>query len=283
MKKIGIVPNPQRDKNFDTARELINYLESKNVLPVMERETAEKHGFGKYAVDDEELYSKSDLIIVLGGDGTMLSAGIKAMVYSTLLMGINLGHLGFLTDNDSDGMFESVDKVLKGQYRIERRMMVDAQLKTENDIKNYTALNEVGVYMGGVVDSAVYVNDEYIDNFYGDGILVSTPTGSTAYNLAAGGPILKADSNMIAITPICPHMLHARSIVVGAEDIVKINIKSFTNDSLKIVIDGKQVSNMEVGQTLTVRKSNYYTNIVKTNNLGFYDVLRNKMFGKGGR
>ena len=84
MKKIGIVPNPQRDKDFDTARELINYLESKNVLPVMDRETAEKHGFGKYAVDGEELYSQSDLIIVLGGDGTMLSAGIKAMVYSTL-------------------------------------------------------------------------------------------------------------------------------------------------------------------------------------------------------
>lgn len=118
MKKIGIVPNPQRDKNFDTARELINYLESKNVLPVMERETAEKHGFGKYAVDDEELYSKSDLIIVLGGDGTMLSAGIKAMVYSTLLMGINLGHLGFLTDTDRTECLNLLRRCLKANTEL---------------------------------------------------------------------------------------------------------------------------------------------------------------------
>ena len=283
MKRIGIVPNPVRDNNFETAKELIGYLLSKGIFPAIEREMALSCGYERFAVTERDLYSKSDIIIVLGGDGTMLSAGMKAMTYSTLLLGINLGHLGFLTDSDRNGMFASVDKILSGDYRIEKRMMIDAVIKKEQDIERFTALNEVGVYMGGVVNTAVYVNDEYIDNFNGDGILVSTPTGSTAYNLAAGGPILKADSNMIAITPICPHMLHARSIVVGASDIVKISVKSFTYNSLKAVIDGKQASPLMAGDTLTIRKSHYHTNIVKTNNLGFYDVLRNKMFGREGR
>ena len=283
MRKIGVVANPARDKNFALTKELVSFLPEKGVVPCLNYKMAEEIGFRKYAVTDEELYGGTEMIIVLGGDGTMLSAGMKAMKYSTLLLGINMGHLGFLTDVDKSEMYLSIDKALSGDYRVEKRMMLDAVIRQGEEMRQYTALNEVAVYMGGMVDAAVYVNSEYIDNFFGDGILVSTPTGSTAYNLAAGGPILKADSNMIAITPICPHMLHARSIVVGSSDIVEINVKSFTNDSLKAVIDGKQVSNLEEDDSIVIKKSQYSTHIVKTNNLGFYDVLRVKMFGKGGR
>ena len=283
MKTVGIVPNPKRDKKFEAVKELVHHLLSKNITPAIETRFALESGFKEYAVSERDLYSKSDLVVLLGGDGTILGIVSKAMKYSSLLLGINLGHLGFLTDVDRSRMIESVDKVLSGNYRIEKRMMIDAIVYKDNMIKQFTAINEVGVYMGGIVETAVYVNDEYIDTFYGDGIIVSTPTGSTAYNLAAGGPILKADSNMIAITPICPHMLHARSIVIGAEDIVTIKVISFTNDTLKTVIDGASVADIEVGDIIKVQKSQYRLNIVKTNNLGFYDVLRNKMFGKEGK
>ncbi len=283
MNKIGIVPNPKREINFDIINELINYILSKNITPVIEREMAFKIGLEQYAVTEKTLYSKSDLVVLLGGDGTILRIVKKAMRYNSLLLAINLGHLGFLTDTDKNGMLNSIENVINGNYNIEKRMMIDSTVIKASKAKTFTALNEVCVYMGGIVEAAVYVNDEYIDNFYGDGIIVSTPTGSTAYNLAAGGPILKADSNMIVITPICPHMLHARSIVIGADDIVKISVNSFTNSSLKEVIDGKPVLALDVGDVITIRRSIYSLNIVKTNNIGFYDVLRNKMFGKEGK
>jgi NAD+ kinase len=162
-------------------------------------------------------------------------------------------------------------------------MNLDAYIKGKNENSPFTALNEFNVSLGGIVDTAIFVNDEYIDNFFGDGMIVSTPTGSTAYNLAAGGPILKSDADVVAITPICPHMLHARSIVIGAQDVVKIKISSFTGDSVMLVGDGKNLLKMAVGDEAIIKKSKYYTNIIKTNTLGFYDVLRNKMFGKGGR
>jgi len=283
MKNIGIVSNLRRFEKGDVATDLIDFLVQKGCVPFVENEMGEKFGLMQYAKGDESVYRDTDMIIVLGGDGTILNAIMKNAKYETPFLGINFGHLGFLTDVDSSEIKKSVTAVLNGKYRIERRMNLDAFIKGKNQDEPFTALNEFNVSMGGIVDTALYVNDEYIDNFFGDGMIVSTPTGSTAYNLAAGGPILKSDAEVVAITPICPHMLYARSIVIGAHDIVRIRITSYTGDSVMLVGDGKNLCKMDVGDEAVISKSTYYTNIIKTNSLGFYDVLRNKMFGKGGR
>jgi NAD+ kinase len=283
MKNIGIVSNLKRFEKPEIAKDLIDFLISKGCEPFVEKKMGEKFGLERFAKGDKCVYSDTDMIIVLGGDGTILNAIMKNAKYETPFLGINFGHLGFLTDVDSSEIKKSVTDVLNGNYRIEKRMNLDAYIKGKNENSPFTALNEFNVSLGGIVDTAIFVNDEYIDNFFGDGMIVSTPTGSTAYNLAAGGPILKSDADVVAITPICPHMLHARSIVIGAQDVVKIKISSFTGDSVMLVGDGKNLLKLAVGDEAIIKKSKYYTNIIKTNTLGFYDVLRNKMFGKGGR
>ncbi|MEA5084272.1 MAG: NAD(+)/NADH kinase [Lachnospiraceae bacterium] len=284
MRKIGVLPNTRKDDNFTVTKKLVAFLIEKGCHPLVSESVAKHAGLLEYAAREDAIFRDAEFLITLGGDGTMLSAGKRAAKYNTPLLGINLGHLGFLTDCGRDEMEETVEKVLNGKYKLEKRMMLKAEINSAKDGKKIVvALNEVSISRGSMVDVGVYVNDEFIDDFFGDGILVATPTGSTAYNLAAGGPILKSDANMVAITPICPHMLHARSIVVGADDEVMLKVKRYTRQRLYAVIDGQSACNLEIDDYIVINRAQHYTNIIKTGDLGFYDVLREKMFTKGGK
>lgn len=284
MRKIGILPNTKKDENYAATKKLVDILVREGCQPMVSESLSHIQDLKIYATREDIIFRESEFLIVLGGDGTMLSCGKRASKYGTPLLGVNLGHLGFLTDGGKEGMEESLKNVLNGDYKIEKRMMLQAEINSYKDGKRTViALNEVSISRGSMVDVGVFVNDEFIDNFFGDGIIVSTPTGSTAYNLAAGGPILKSDANMVAITPICPHMLHSRSIVIGAEDVVKLSVNRYTRQRIFAVIDGQNNCILETGDTIIIRKSRFYTEIIKTSNLGFYDVLRDKMLGRGGR
>jgi len=284
MRKIGILPNARKDDNFTATKNLVALLKEKGCQPMVSESVAKNAALLECATKEDIIFRDAEFLITLGGDGTMLSAGKRAAKYNTPLLGINLGHLGFLTDCGPEEMKETVEKVLNGKYKLEKRMMLKAEINSKKDGKKILiAINEVSISRGSMVDVGVYVNDEFIDEFFGDGILVATPTGSTAYNLAAGGPILKSDANMVAITPICPHMLHARSIVVGADDVVMLKVNRYTRQRLYAVIDGQSVCNLETGDYIVISRAEHYTNIIKTGDLGFYDVLREKMFTKGGR
>ena len=284
MKKVGIIPNIEKEKSKVAAEKIISFLQEKGFEALIEKEAVEALNIDIAGCDEKELYSESEFIVVLGGDGTMLNAGKIACEHNTPLIGINLGHLGFLTDTDTSGMESSLTKVIEGDYNLEKRMMIEAEVNSASEGTNsFYCLNEFALSRGNMVEVGVYVNDEYIDDFFGDGVLVSTPTGSTAYNLSAGGPILKTDSNMLAITPICPHTLYARSIVVGADDVVKLVIDRYSKTDLSAVVDGMHVSAVNKDDTVIIKKSDKYVTIIKTNKMGFYDVLREKMFIKGGR
>ena len=284
MKRIGILPNTRKDENYNATKEITKLLLRLGCIPMISENAAETAGFEQYSARDDMIYRESDFIIALGGDGTMLSVGKRAAKYNTPIMGINLGHLGFLTDSNVDEMETAVKKVLRGDFKLEKRMMLQGDIYTSRDYRrSVIALNEVSISRGSISDVGVFVNNEYIDDFFGDGILVSTPTGSTAYNLAAGGPILKSDAKMLAITPICPHKLHARSIVVGADDIVKLVINTAPRHRIFVVVDGQSICPLEHRDYIIIRKAQFYTSIIKTGDLGFYDVLREKMFGRGGR
>lgn len=281
MRKIGILPNTKKDENYFATKKLVKFLLKKGCHPMVSDSLSLVPELKAYATKEEIIFRESEFLIVLGGDGTMLSCGKKASKYNLPMLGINLGYLGFLTDVGKDGMETSVEKVLEGKYKLEKRMMLEAVISSSKDGKRtVTALNEVSISRGSMVDVGVYINNEFIDNYFGDGILVSTPTGSTAYNLAAGGPILKSDADMVAITPICPHTLHSRSIVVGAEDVVKLKVNRYTRQRIFAVIDGQNNCVLETGDTILIKKSKFYTEIIKTGDLGFYDVLRNKMMGR---
>ncbi len=279
--KVGIVPNIDKDREFSLTREIVSFLEEKRLSPALPEQVAIDMSISEYGVPYEELYEKSDFLVVLGGDGTLLSVGRKACIHNTPLLGINLGTLGFLTDVEKTDYKASIEKVLRKEYKTEKRLMLEASvLDTRTVPENMLALNDVCVTRGvfsKIVNVKVYVNGEYLNTFRSDGVIISTPTGSTAYNLSAGGPILKPDTKMIAITPICPHALYARSIVTSAEDIITIEADSTSRGDLIMSVDGQNGGYIRPGDKIQVKKSSYYTTIIKTNTYGFYDILRKKL------
>lgn len=286
MKTIGIIPNLYKDPNLEITSEIIEILKKYECNPVMPEHVANKSQYKELGIDYEKLYSDSEFVIVLGGDGTILEASHAGAKYNTPLLGINLGTLGFLTDVEVSGAEKAIMNALEGNYKLENRMMIDVVIFHETgESKVYTALNDVCVARGGlakVVNLEVHVNNEYLDTYRADGLLVTTSTGSTAYNLSAGGPILKADAKIMAITPVCPHTLYARSIVLDADDVIMINSKDKFRDDIIISIDGKTVCFLKENEHVKIMRSMYNTKLIKTNKRGFYDVLREKMVRNGG-
>ncbi|MCL1788167.1 MAG: NAD(+)/NADH kinase [Defluviitaleaceae bacterium] len=207
--------------------------------------------------------------VVLGGDGTMLRCSHLAAAHGIPLLGINLGTLGFLSDGEMQDGLDSLAKVLKGEYETEKRLMLDI---CHGDMKNL-ALNDVFIGATGRLKTFdLYVNSHLLDTLRADGIIVATPTGSTAYSLSAGGPLLMPGGQMMVVTPVCPHSLSTRPLVVGAEDRVRI----VTHQACPITVDGEKVGDTAAGGGVSIRKSTHTAAIIKTTEAHLYDVLRKK-------
>lgn len=213
--------------------------------------------------------------VVLGGDGTMLRVAHHAAICDIPMMGINLGNLGFLTDADKEHGLVSLEKVLAGNYTKEKRIMLEAEFGTGDFIplQERLALNEVHIgVMGNLIDYSIYVNEQRMATIRADGIIISTPTGSTAYNLAAGGPILIPGGQMVVITPVCPHSLSARPWVIGASDTVRVVAKKTSHVS----VDGHQRGIIPAGESVFIKCSAHMATIMKTTQVNFYATLRKK-------
>jgi len=288
MKTIGLVANLDRDINGEYVKEVADWILSRGLRPIV-RESDAKFLSPEYrTAKGDELYKLCDMIVTLGGDGTMIGASKKASVFGAPIIGINLGTLGYLTDSarGADGI-ESIRKVLDGEYKVEKRMMLEASVldRAGNVVKGeLLALNDVCVLRGISPKSKSYsvqINDNYLDTYKGDGIIMATPTGSTAYNLSAGGPILRPDMECITITPICPHKLNSRPLVLAASDIIDIGVEGDYEQEgrseVTLSLDCQENIELEKGQSVRVEKSKKYVTFLKTNDLGFYDILRMKM------
>ena len=248
---VGIIVNATKDPGLSYASDVEAWLKANGC---------------KLAWEDEAY--KSDFLVVLGGDGTMLRASKMAAKHNTPMLGINLGNLGYLTDADRSEGINAIAKVLAGDYRKEQRMM----LKTRDKL----ALNEV--FLRGEESKLAYykidVGNGHMDTLRADGMLIATPTGSTAYNLSAGGPILKPDSEMMVITPICAHTLYARPWVISGDD--KVSITPIDGDA-SVVLDGEVKFHLKKGETLKISRAECWATIIKTSNIDFFEVLRKKM------
>lgn len=285
MKTVGIVPNYSKEPAMKLVNELAEFLLKKECKVVLTYKIAEMTGLNDLGVTKYELYSKSDFIIVLGGDGTLLDTGRKAAKFGTPLLGINMGTMGFLATADGSEAETAIEKVLNGEYKIEKRLMLESEIISDTDNpKQYIAVNDVCISRGvftKITEYNIYVNEEYLATFRADGIIISTPTGSTAYNLSAGGPVLKPDIACMVITPICPHSLHSRSIVVSADDTVRIEASFGSNGDIIMSMDGQTSVILNNGDIINVRKSANSINIIKTNTRSFYEILRKKLISKG--
>jgi NAD+ kinase len=220
------------------------------------------------------------VIIVLGGDGTILNIARQSSRYDVPLFGINLGHLGFLTEAEVGDMYLSLDKILKGDYLIEKRMMLEASFEEDNNkTKELLALNDISITKGmtsRMITISVFINDNFFEMYSADGIVISSPTGSTAYSLSAGGPIVSPELRVMIITPICPHTIHNRSIVISETDEVKIEICG-ENPEVMLSVDGQDLYKLNTGISVRIRSSSCVTNLVKLKQRSFFDVLRRKI------
>ena len=282
MKKVAILPNVEKDKGLEITGRLVHHLEKRGCVPQLSKRVAELAGMPQYAREEGALYAESDLLISLGGDGTLLGIGRKTARFDKPILGINLGTLGFLTAEEKNHAEAAIDKVLQGEYKLEKRMMLECSIARESEkTEGIIALNDICITRGNlykILEFHVYVNGEYVDTLLADGVIICTPTGSTAYNLSAGGPVLKADAQIIAITPISPHTLTSRPIVVSAEDVVTVEVYPSREDTpFTVSADGQDNHTLTGKNVVQIRKAKVCTTIIKTKPQSFYDVLRHKL------
>lgn len=278
--KLGIIPNLLKDNNLDITKSIIEWFKDKDIELVLESDIAIRLNYKNEGCSRKEMYSSCDVVIVLGGDGTILDIARQSSRFGTPLFGINLGHLGFLAESEISDMYVSLEKLIKRDYNIEKRMMLEASTEgCRNELKELIALNDISITKGmfsRMITFSVYINNNFFEFYSADGIVISSPTGSTAYSLSAGGPIVSPELNLLIITPICPHTLHNRSIVVSEKDEVKIEICK-ENSEIMLSVDGQNSYKLDPGMAIKIRSSSCITNLVKLNKRSFFDVLRRKI------
>lgn len=272
MKEFYLIENNAKVKTKNMALKIANYLEQKNCIC---------HRGAGY-VDPDAVPHGVECLITLGGDGTMLRAAKDMRGRNIPLLGINMGHLGYLTSvHEEQEVMPCMEQLISGEFTIEHRMMIEGSCKKDGvEFAKSFALNDIVV--GRMlslkpIKCKVFVNGEFLNEYASDGIIISTPTGSTAYNLSAGGPIVSPNSNLLVITPICPHTLNKRSIVLSPDDEIDIAIESNADSGSCAIFDGELKANLQVGDHISIRKSEIVTKIIKINGGSFLDNIRKKM------
>ncbi|MGI6485756.1 MAG: NAD(+)/NADH kinase [Tepidanaerobacteraceae bacterium] len=280
MNKIGIYPNVSKKNIRNITEKIIKWFECNNFSVSLPVDIATHIELSNYAEKNDELLKTADMCITLGGDGTLLNIAKVVAPYDIPILGINLGHLGFLTEVEFPDLFSELEHLKTKKYFIDTRMMLEAEVTRDNRIlKSFFALNDVVVTKGPfarLIRLKTSAGGAYIDTYPADGIIISTPTGSTAYSLSAGGPIIKPDMELMLLTPICPHTLQSRSIVISTNDTVKIQVIA-EHPEVMVTVDGQQGYELLPGDEVTVKKSIYKTKLVRIKNRSFYDILRKKL------
>lgn len=283
MLKIGIIPNKAKDKKFFLTKQIISKIVELKGQPVLTSYIAKLCDLNSVGLNKDKFFKKVDYIIVLGGDGTILQVSKSAAKYKKPILGINLGAVGYLADVEKKDIFTSIEKLFIGDFKTEKRMMIQTYLVDSegNQLnKGKIALNDICLLKSTnkMISVKVTVNNEFIDMYRCDGLIIATPTGSTAYSLSAGGSILKPDSQMIAITPICPQMIYSRPSVIPSSDVIKLEMPNISNNAAEISLDGRRSIPFDANYSIIIKKSSFYTSIIKTSGFSFYDILRKKMF-----
>ncbi len=277
--RIGIIGKTHKKEAFDVAKGLSTWLQEKGVEVYIEKELGAEIGHTN-SVARTELPELVDIILVFGGDGTFLSVARLVCRYNIPILGVNLGGLGFLTEIALDELYPMMEYILGGKYEVEKREMLCAVIHRKAErLGDYVVLNDVVVNKGAVariIDLAIYINGSHVTTFKADGIILSTPTGSTAYSLSAGGPIVYPTLPLTIITPICPHTLTDRPLVVSNETTVRVKVLTDTPDIL-LTLDGQVGINLRMEDMIEVRKANTSVNLIKSPFRDYFTILKTKL------
>jgi NAD+ kinase len=277
-KSVGLIAKPRSDRAAGLIPELIAWLEARGVAVFLDEEAAGYAGRSA-ALSRDEVAAQSQLLVVLGGDGTLLSAARSSLGRDLPLFAVNLGGLGFLTAITIEELYPQLERALHGDFRVARRRMLHVELwRGERPIASHEALNDMVLTKAEIarmIDLEVHVDNHFVCVYKADGLIVATPTGSTAYSLSAGGPIMFPSVAATAITPICPHMLTNRPVIVPDESEIQVIV--LYNSPTYMTIDGQVGEILESGDRIVCRRSEHCISLVRPPNMMFFDVLREKL------
>lgn len=280
MKKIAIIPNNIKDIGLLVTKRVVDYLLGKAEL-YMENKFSVT-GMKVNYVKKSAIFENVDLMIILGGDGTILQEAAACAKHGIPVMGINLGKVGFLTEIECDNIENALNKLLAEEYTIEKRMLIKLEIRREGKtVCVQNALNDVVVSKPSgakLIDMELYAGDELVNRYIADGLIIATPTGSTGYSISAGGPVVDPSMTLYIATPICPHMLSARSAVLSADKPIIIRLDSAYPDNEAVVTaDGDVQGYISSADEVAVLKSKYEFQLIRTGRQSFYNTLISKL------
>ncbi len=280
--RFGLILNAKKPQAIEVAKQAINYIEKRACRVYVEKREGIVYpqGFEGYFKDEDTFFENVDIIIVLGGDGTFLRASRRAVKYDIPVLGVDLGGLGFLSEIDSNEIENGIDRLIDKDYSIEKRMMIKASVfEGESLISSSVALNDVVLNkfrISRITRFVTKVDDKNLTTYPADGIIISTPTGSTAYSLSAGGPIVEPLAEVFVITPICAHTLYSRSLVIRGDRRIEITLIEPEKDVL-LTYDGQESLNISYKNRVIIEKYSKRIKIVRFYEAHFFDVLREKL------
>lgn len=287
MDKFCVITNRDKDTNLEITTKIVEYMDKNHKVCVL-LDGHQSENVNTYFTDADAIPNETECAIVLGGDGTIIQAAHDLLGRDIPILGINLGTLGFLAEIEKNNIYEALDSLFKDECSMENRVMIQGSIHRKNNfVYSGIALNDIVITRSGfsrIISVSIYVNDELVNRFRGDGVIISTPTGSTGYNLSSGGPVVKPDANVMIITPICPHSLYSRSIVVSSEDKINIKIdksKKTQYEEAIATFDGSRAILLQAEDMIDIGKAGEVTKLVKVSDTSFFEILRTKIGQSG--
>lgn len=278
--KISIFPNYNNDGVLQTCEDICKELDKLGVeYSVAKCNESDETGTLPLFFDTNELIENCDIVIVVGGDGTTLNVAKAASLHNKLTLGINAGRLGFMSGLERDEL-SLLNRLVSGEYEVEERMMINARLMSENGTQNFICLNDAVITRGDLarlIDVTVKSDGRVITKNRADGMIIATPTGSTAYSMAAGGPVVSPDNSCFVVTPICPHSLVNRSIVFSSDKELEITVENDKNNTSYLSIDGEKSVTVTKNSKIIISKSEYVAKLIKIKPDSFYEILNKKL------
>jgi NAD+ kinase len=279
IKQVGIFSKPRTATAYTLVPQLLQWLTERRIAFRLDRETAQYAG-QQNGVEREMVAEGCQLVIVLGGDGTLLSAARAVGNREIPLFGVNLGNMGFLTAITIDDLFTELDRTLTGRHKVSKRRILNVNLIRDGEVcSTYHALNDIVVTKASIarmIEVEVYVNSHFMCAYRADGLILATPTGSTAYSLAANGPIVFPTVESVCITPICPHTLTNRPVIVPSDVVVSI-VNRAVDDAAFLTVDGQIGEPLQERDRMECRCSEHFVYLIRSPHKSFFDVLRQKL------
>ena len=283
MNKFYVIANSQKDMDFAMADKISEYIIAKGGTCVCQKRDIGKEGIKYNSADASLIPEGTECVIVLGGDGTLIQAARDLSSINVPVFGINIGTLGYLTEIDMEQAFPAIDRIMADEYNIDTRMILRGRVYRGDD-KLYSdiALNDIVINRMGslkIINFDIFVNGEYLITYPADGLIVSTPTGSTAYNLSAGGPIVRPQTDCIVMTPVCPHVLNKSSVIFGGEDVLEVRMTPSRSgvEERVVTFDCTDYINLVSGDRIVISRSDTRASLIRIGKHNFLQILRNKL------